>query len=119
MAKILNLDALSSKSAERELVIKGVAYPIVDMTVDNFIETTLTAERLAESKNVAEQIKATVDMICRSVPSAPRDVFGGYSLDILGKIAAFVRGDDVEGSEDKLAQARQAAAEQAGDAAGK
>ena len=119
MAKILNLDDLSSKPSERELVIKGVSYPIPKMTVDNFIETTLAAERLEKSESLAEQIEATVQMIMRAVPGVPREALGGYSLEILGKIAAFVRGDDVDGAEEKLAEAKAAAAAAAEGEAGK
>jgi hypothetical protein len=114
MTKILNLDALSAKPSERELQIGGQSYPIPKMTVDNFIETTRAAARLEKSDDLAEQVEATIEMIQRAVPGVPRDALGGYSLEILGKIAAFVRGDDVDGAEEKLAQAQAAAAEQAG-----
>jgi hypothetical protein len=107
MAKILNLDKLQ-KTSDRKLKINGVDYAIEPMSVENFIETTRTVERLVkEGATVADQIEATVDMICRSVPTAPRDALKKYQLDTLDTIATFVRGEDVEEQE-------AAAAEEAG-----
>lgn len=114
MAKVLNLDALSAAPSERELVIGGKTYPIPKMTVDNFIETTRAAERLEKSDSLAEQIEATVQMIMRAVPGVPREALGGYSLEILGKIAAFVRGDDLEEATEALAAAQEAEKGEAG-----
>ena len=105
MAKVLNLDALSAASMGRELVIKGKSYDIPKMTVDNFIETTRAAERLEKSDSLADQIEATVQMIMRAVPGVPREALGSYSLENLGKIAAFVRGDALAEATEKLTEA--------------
>lgn len=114
MAKVLNLDELSAKPAERELRIDGVYYPIPPMSVDNFIEATLAAERLEKSNNPADTFKETIDMIVRAVPGVPREKLGKYSLEVLGQIAAFVRGADVDEAEEKLAQAKAEVEQQAG-----
>ena len=99
MAKFLNLDKLQ-KHSDRNLTINGKDYPVEPMSVENFIETTRTVERLVrEGATVADQIEATVDMICRSVPTAPRDVLKKYQLETLNTIATFVRGEDVEEQE--------------------
>ena len=116
MAKILNLDELSAKPAEREIVIAGKSYPIPPMTVDNFIETSLAADRLDKTDNLAEQVKSTVEMIVRAVPGVPREALGNYSIEILGKIAAFVHGSDLDDVEAKVAAAK---ADMQAEAAGK
>jgi hypothetical protein len=97
--KILNLDKLSIKE-ERELVIGGQAYPIEEMTVSNFVETTRAAERIAAAGvSIAEQIDATIEMIVRSIPTLQKEVLQGLTLEKLQVITAFVRGDDVDGVE--------------------
>ncbi|MFT4064272.1 hypothetical protein [Paraburkholderia sp.] len=107
MAKILNLDALSQGEA-REVVIGGVAYEVPDMTVENFVETTRVAQKLAadESATVADQVEAAVDMVARCIPTAEVAVLRNLSLQQLNAITAFIRGEDVE-------KAQEAAQEQA------
>jgi hypothetical protein len=96
--KILNLDKFASQE-KRQLVIAGKSYPVDEMTVENFIETTRAAEKLAGEVSIATQVEATIDMICRSVPTVDRNVLGRMSLPALQTIVVFVRGDDVEGVE--------------------
>jgi hypothetical protein len=99
--KVLNLDKLAVKS-QRELVLGGVAHVINDMTVENFIETTKAAEKIADA-GMAEQISATIEMVLRSVPTLTNADLQGMSLENLRTIVSFVRGDDdvpgVESSE--------------------
>lgn len=98
MAKILNLDALSTP--QRELVLGGVTYPFPEMTVENFIETTRISQAISADATLADQISATVDMIVRSVPNLPRAALVGVSLKTLSVITAFVRGEDVDNQTD-------------------
>jgi len=103
MAKILNVDKLSAKSDKaRELRMNGVAYPVVEMTVDNFLATTKTAIALTKDAEATMDmaVEATIDAILRSVPSLPRAELGGLSLAQLNVIAAFVRGDEIDEAED-------------------
>ncbi|WKZ86344.1 hypothetical protein N5B55_05160 [Ralstonia pickettii] len=93
MAKILNLDKLSGND-ERELNIGGKAYPVKPMSVEDFIETTLTAERLEGEKSIAKQIQATVKLIKRSVPTIDEQTLLQLSLEQLRAVTAFVRGED-------------------------
>jgi hypothetical protein len=114
MAKILNLDALSQGDA-REVVIGGVSYEVPDMTVDNFVETTRIAQKLAadESATVADQIDAAVEMVARCIPTIDVAVLRKLSLQKLNAITAFIRGEDVE----KVEAAAHAAAAQEGEGA--
>lgn len=96
--KVLNLNKLDVKSSKpRELRIDDVSYPIVEMTVDNFIATTKEAERLAnENATLPEMVEASVAQIMRSVPTLPREALGGRTLEVVNTIAAFVRGDEIK-----------------------
>lgn len=111
MAKILNLDKLDTKNKPRELVIGGKSHPIVEMTVANFIETTRAATKL-EGAEIGEQIEATMDLICRSIPTLDRAELAGRSMETLATISAFVQGENPEAVEDTDAA-------QEGDEAGK
>lgn len=104
MSKILNLDKLVAAEASQRRVLKinGVDYPINEMSVQDFIQANLDAERLEkEGTSVADQVKAAVDMIARRVPDVPRDILVKYSMPVLRQIMAFVRGDDVEEAEEQ------------------
>jgi hypothetical protein len=96
--KVLNLDKVGKKEV-RKLILAGVEHVVQEMTVDNFIETTRAAERIANETSLAVQVEATTEMILRSIPTATRAGLGGLSLETLQAIVAFVRGDDVDGIE--------------------
>lgn len=98
--KVLNLDKVGVKE-QRKLVLAGVEYVVTEMTVDNFIETTKIAERLAKEGevSVAVQIEESVNMISRSIPGIDVKELGKLNLEQLQAIVAFVRGDEVDGVE--------------------
>lgn len=100
MAKILNLDNLPSEPT-RELVLKGKKHPIPDMTVNNFLVTSRTAKKLVEDgASYADQIEETIKMIQRCVPTVTREDLIDFSLERLGLISNFVRGEDVDEAEE-------------------
>lgn len=99
MAKILNLDKLVPTTETRELSIGGVAHPIAEMTVKNFIETTKAAQALEAETDVVVQLEATIALILRFVPTLDRAALEGYSLERLAHIVAFVRGEDVDAAQ--------------------
>lgn len=102
--KVLNLDKLAKKEG-RELVIFGKTYPVDGMTVANFIETTRVAETLAGETSLVKQVEATIDMIARSVPAIDKAELAKLELAQLQAIVRFIRGDDVEGVEQREAAA--------------
>lgn len=103
MAKILNIDSFAKD--ERSIKLGGVEYPIKEMTVDNFIETTRQALTL-ENANLVEQVEGTITMIRRSIPTVPDEILRNIKLEHLQVITAFIRGDHlVEGVEDTDAPA--------------
>lgn len=103
--KTLNLDALAKTN--RTLTLGGVDYEVVEMTVENFIETTKAAQKLGDSAGVVEQMEAAIDMILRSIPSMDKGVLGKLSLEQLTTIVKFVRGE----LDEKEAPAAEGAAE--------
>ena len=102
--KVLNLDKLAKKEG-RELVIFGKTYPVDGMTVANFIETTRVAETLAGETSLVKQVEATIDMIARSVPAINKAELAKLELTQLQAIVSFIRGDEVEGVEQREAAA--------------
>lgn len=100
MPKILNIDTLAAAGPARQLVLNGQTHDIVEMTVENFVVSTRVAEKLvADKAGMADQIEASVEMIKRSVPTLDVSLLRGLKLEMLGKIGAFVRGDDVAEAE--------------------
>lgn len=98
--KVLNLDKLSAKGT-RKLRLDGVDYDVLPMTVGNFVETTLAAERMVEAgdTSAATELQETVAMIQRSVPDAPREVLERLELSQIRLVVDFIKGDDVQGVE--------------------
>lgn len=93
--KILNLEELASKEA-RVLRINGVDHPVLEMSVQDFIETTLAAERLEGETSIVKQLEATFDLVIRAVPSVDKAVLKRMTLDQLQAMTAFIRGGDPE-----------------------
>lgn len=92
--KILNLDSI--KPAHTRVVqLFGEQHEVLDMTVENFIATGDDAQKMKE-KPLHEQMKTTIEMICRSIPTAPADRLGRMSLEQLAVITAFIRGDEMD-----------------------
>lgn len=89
--KTLNLDTFAK--AERTITIAGKTYEVMEMTVENFIETTRAAERLGDSASFVDQVEETISMILRSVPTIDRDVLKKLSLEQMTTIVKFIRGD--------------------------
>lgn len=93
MAKILNTDAFAPEA--RFIKIGNVEYRIAEMTVADFVEVSKLSEKM-ENATIVEQMTATVDMICRSVPDLPREILETMPMDRLGIITSFIRGDQFE-----------------------
>ncbi len=106
--KVLNLDALVEKKEKRSVRIGGKDYAVEDMTVENYIQTTLAAEKLDESSSDVDQMNATIDLIVRCVPTIDRGLLAKLQLDQLRALVTFVRGGDVDEGEQEAAQAEAA-----------
>lgn len=91
MTKILNIDALAAE--EREIQLKGRTYKVEEMSVQNFIETTKSAETIL-GRPLSEQVEESVKMIKRSIPEVPEEELRAVPLRNLQAIIAFIRGED-------------------------
>ena len=98
--KVLNLDELAPE--KRVLTIKGVKYPMKDMTVADFIEVTKKAEDAtadsAKELSVSEQVVLLVDAIQNAFPTCPKEVLLALAIEQLTAILIFVRGEIPEGA---------------------
>jgi hypothetical protein len=105
MTKILNLDAIGEQE-QRELVLGGKTYKVPAMTVANFIESSRIAQKLVAKKDatVADHVEAAVDMICRSIKGAPKELLMGCSVETLNRVTAFIKGEDDEKVEQAIEQ---------------
>lgn len=93
--KYLDLDALAQEP-DRFLRFQGIDHPIIEQTVDAFVEANKLVEEL-KGKNeddYSSQVNLTVKLIRLSVPSIEESALTSRPLTSLGKIAAFVRGQD-------------------------
>lgn len=95
MTKLLNLNQLSAKEM-REVQIGSRTYPVREMSVEDFIETTRVAEAMEQETSYAKQLNATVELIKRSIPSIETSVLFSLSLEQLKGLAAFTRGESPE-----------------------
>ena len=93
--KVLNLDKLSTKG-QRQLRLGGVDHTVLPMTVGNYVETTLAAERMVDAGDTSfvTELRETVAMIRRSVPTASEEELSGLELSQLHAIVEFIKGDD-------------------------
>jgi hypothetical protein len=96
--KVLNLDKLGLVT--RKVILFGEKHSVVDMTVSNFIETTMKAESLEAEDSPVKQVESAIEMVIRSIPTADSAKLKLLNLDQLKAIVEFIRGDDVEGVEE-------------------
>lgn len=98
MAKVktlLNLDSITK--VQRELRLEGVSYPVNDISVDDFIATSLEAKRLVENDaSMVEHIEASVGLIKRAIPSLPESIIRKQSIDAMSMIVTFINGNLTE-----------------------
>ena len=108
--KVLNLDQLVESKAARVIKMFGKEHNVPDMTVENYVETTLAAEKLdTEATSGVSHIEATIAMICRSIPTLAVENVKKLSLEQMQALVRFVRGED-EDAEKQAAQGAQQAA---------
>jgi len=112
MAQVLNLDDLAAKT-EKVLSLKGVKYVMRSMSVQDFIDFSKEAQEreLDKAKVEGDSIKegkepteadvsviaeSFIGMIQHSFPDMPEEVVRTLSMDQLGAVVAFARGDEMD-----------------------
>lgn len=99
--KLLNLDKIAA-TTDKAILIGGIQYPIVPISVGAFIKKTQEAEEYVKSgqQDPAREINIILDLISECVPTAPRYAIESLSLHQLQKIAEYIQRGDVDGAED-------------------
>lgn len=93
MTKLLNLNQLSPKET-RQVQIGEKSYPIKEMSVEDFIETTRVAESLEAETSYGKQLEATIGLIKRAIPAIDQATLLNLSLEQLKALTGFIRGED-------------------------
>lgn len=93
MTQYLNLDELAP--VRKSVTIKGVVYPVKDMTVEHFVEITRLAEELDAKKDMTpqESVEATVRSVALSLEGATVEIIRKLSLEQLAALSRFIRGE--------------------------
>lgn len=88
--KFLNLDEIAAP--QKTVKIGGKEYQVIDMTVENFIETTRAN---MDDKVVTPdvQFEVAVKMISRYIPDAPIETLRKLTFEKLGVLMKFVTGE--------------------------
>lgn len=110
VTKILNLDDLAKHT--KTVTLRGKEYPVVDMTVEQFIESTSAAERLKDDKDPVRQLEEAVKLLKRSIPDCPVEEFRRLTFEQLNVLLDFINGD-LEKHADKVPSEGKAQAETA------
>jgi hypothetical protein len=99
--EFLNLDEVAAP--KRTVTISGKTYQVLDMTVENFIETQQASEKLqGEEVSHAKNISALVAMVHRYIPDIDVAELRKLSFQKLSVLLSFVNGTlgDDEGEAD-------------------
>lgn len=97
MAKLLNLDEL--EQIDYTLKLKGQEYPMVDISVGDFIKITKMTETLDENMPISAQMEKTVELIQVRFPTVPKEELMSLNMDQLAAVLKFSRqaGAELEG----------------------
>ena len=96
--EFLNLDDVAPPS--RFVTIGGEKYAVLDMTVENFIETT-RAQKDIEDQPEEVKMEKTIEMLARFIPDAGDAVLRKLTFEKLNVLVAFVNGNLEREASDK------------------
>lgn len=93
---LLNLDDVLPP--KRTITLRNVKHDVLPMDVDAFIRTTRAAVALEklqrkEGADVPAMVELMMDTITATVPTLTKEILGSLSLEQLGKINSFLRGE--------------------------
>jgi hypothetical protein len=100
--KALNLDVLSREV--RTITLGGLDHEVIDMTVEDFIETSRAIDELEKDTSVTSQLESSIAMICRRVPTLTPEQLKKLSLEKLTLILKFIKGDMDDEKTEQTAQ---------------
>jgi hypothetical protein len=88
--KFLNLDEVAAPA--KTVKINGKEHPVLDMTVENFIETTRANASVKEA-TADVQFEQAVQMLQRFIPSIPKTELAQLSFEKLNVLMKFATGE--------------------------
>lgn len=98
--KLLNLDQLTP-STNKVVLIGGVEYAIMPLSVGAFVKKTKQAQEFVNGNHdPMSEINFILDLVSECIPAAPRHAIESLSLPQLQLIAEYIQKDDVDGAED-------------------
>jgi ABC-type multidrug transport system ATPase subunit len=100
--EVLNLDDFTKQA--RTITMNGKSHEVIDMTVEDYIETSKAIEEMkkVEAVSDADQVLHAVGMISRRVPTLNKDDLKKLSMAKLSMIMKFIQGElDEEAKEVK------------------
>lgn len=96
--KILNIDDFAR--VERVIAYKGKEYPVLELTVQSFIDNLKAAEDLEKSgekpaapKEMSAQVEVSIKNILEAVPDFPEAELRQLKIPALTAIMHFIRGE--------------------------
>lgn len=94
--KILNIDAFAQIT--RQISLGGVAYPIEETSVQQFIDNLKAAEALEATdpdakENVARNFEQAIVAIREAIPTLPEDKIRALKLPAMTAVLQFIRGE--------------------------
>lgn len=89
MAKFLNLDEVAAP--DRSVKINGKEHAVLDMTVENFIETNRVSA--SGKKDVETQFEEAVKMLTRFIPTIPELELKQLTFEKINVLLKFVTGE--------------------------
>ena len=104
--KILNIDTFAQ--VKRQISMAGVLHDVREVSVQQFINSLKAAEELEAAnqgapETLSQQVENSVNSICDSIPSIPREVLLKQPIEALHAIMQFIRGEfDPDASADEV-----------------
>lgn len=99
MTKLLNLDSLAKP--KRELFLNGKTHYLKEMSVKDFIEISQEAASLDKVADPIAQLKSTVALVKRSVPTLDEAELMEFDFEQLRVVVGFINGEYDAGGEQK------------------
>lgn len=108
---ILNIDDFAKTT--RQINMGGIAYPVEEISVQQFIDKMKIAENLEKSETVQQvstSFEAAVLAVSQSIPTMPVEMIRNFTLPAIAAVLAFIRdeskvestpGADQEGTTEK------------------
>lgn len=99
--KLLNIDQVAEKT-NKVIILGGVQYDIMPISVGTFIKKTKEAEEYVKAgvNDPTREVEMVIDLISECIPGAPRYVIEALTLPQLQLISDYIQKDDVDGAED-------------------